>query len=381
MKSVQIDQLADGFSQVRVVETSVPEPGPGQVRVRMQLSPVNPSDLNYIRGDYLRSLERLIWNRSQHVLCDDPARTRPSPTPPYALGGEGLGVVDACGPGVPEAALAGKRVAVIAGPPMGSWQEYTVLAARSVLPVPDSITDELAAMLVINPLSAYAMVHEVLAVRPDTWLLQSAAGSALAKMVVRMSKVTGFRTINLIRSEAHRPALEALGADVVINTESLDLRDEVARITAGRGVDYAMDCVGGDVAAQMLQCLTLGGHMVVFGTLANTPITLPSRDMMMPATRLSGFFAGSWLALQEPASIPGIHGPGRSTGGKRRLRHADRCGLPVDAGARSARRVAGAWPTGQGDAQDRPLTVPGGPIEGTRGVVDGDSTISLRQTA
>ena len=308
MKSVQIDQLADDFSQVRVVETSVPEPGPGQVRVRMQLSPVNPSDLNYIRGDYLRSLERLIWNRSQYVLCDDPARTRPSPTPPYALGGEGLGVVDACGPGVPEAALAGKRVAVIAGPPMGSWQEYTVVAARSVLPVPDSITDELAAMFVINPLSAYAMVHGVLAVRPDTWLLQSAAGSALAKMVVRMSKVTGFRTINLIRSEAHRPALEALGADVVINTESLDLRDEVARITAGRGVDYAMDCVGGDVAAQMLQCLTLGGHMVVFGTLANTPITLPSRDMMMPATRLSGFFAGSWLALQEPASIPGILG-------------------------------------------------------------------------
>jgi len=163
-------------------------------------------------------------------------------------------------------------------------------------------------MFVINPLSAYAMVHEMLAVRPDTWLLQSAAGSALAKMVVRMSKVTGFRTINLIRSEAHRPALEALGADVVINTESRDLRDDVARVTTGRGVDYAMDCVGGEVTAQMLQCLTLGGHMVVFGTLANTPITLPSRDMMMPASRLSGFFAGSWLALQPPASVPGILG-------------------------------------------------------------------------
>jgi NADPH:quinone reductase-like Zn-dependent oxidoreductase len=191
---------------------------------------------------------------------------------------------------------------------MGSWQEYTVVAAQSVLPVPASISDELAAMFVINPLSAYAMVHELLAVRPDTWLLQSAAGSALAKMVVRMSKVTGFRTINLIRSEAHRPALEALGAECVINTESLDLRDEVARVTGGRGVDYAMDCVGGDVAAQMLQCLTLGGHMVVFGTLGNTPITLPSRDMMMPVTSLSGFFAGSWLALQPPASIPGILG-------------------------------------------------------------------------
>lgn len=307
MKSVQIDRLGDDFSRVRVVETPVPEPGPGQVRVRMQLSPVNPSDLNFVRGDYLRALERLIWNRGQDVPCNDPARTRPSPQPPYALGGEGVGIVDACGPGVP-AALAGKRVAVIAGPPMGSWQEYTVVAAQAVLPVPDSVSEELAAMFVINPLSAYAMVHEVLAVRPDTWLLQSAAGSALAKMVVRMGRLAGFRTINLVRSEAHRAALQALGADVVINTEAVDLRDEVARVTGGRGVEYAMDCVGGDLAGQMLQCLTLGGHMVVFGTLGNAPISLPSRDMMMPVSRLSGFFAGSWLALQPPASMPGILG-------------------------------------------------------------------------
>ena len=305
MKSVQIDHLSDDVSAVRVVEVPVPEPGPGQVRVRMRLSPVNPSDLNYIRGDYLHALERLIWNRGQAVPCADPGRTRPSPRPPYSLGGEGVGVVDACGPGVP-AALAGRRVAVIAGPPNGAWQEYTVVAAQSVLPVPDTIGDELAAMFVINPLSAVAMVHEVLAVRPDTWLLQSAAGSALGKMVVRMGRNAGFRTINLIRSEAHRPALDALGADVVINTETHDLQDEVARVTGGRGVEYAMDCVGGELAGQMLQCLTLGGHMVAYGTLANAAIPLPSRDLMMPATRLSGFFAASWLALQPPGSIPGV---------------------------------------------------------------------------
>jgi NADPH2:quinone reductase len=305
MKSVQIDRLADDLSAVQVREVPVPEPGPGQVRVRMQVSPVNPSDLNAIRGDYVHAFERLIWNRGQQVLCSDPGRTRPSPQPPYAIGGEGLGVVDACGRGVP-AALAGRRVAVIAGPPMGAWQDYTVLPAQAVLPVPDTISDELAAMFVVNPLSSYAMVHDVLGVRPDTWLLQNAAGSALAKMVVRMARLSGVRTINMIRSEAHRAALEALGADVVINTESVDLLDEVASATGGRGADYAMDCVGGDLAGRMLQCLTLGGHMVVFGTLSGSPITIPSRDMMMPATRLSGFFAGSWLALQPPTNVPGI---------------------------------------------------------------------------
>jgi NADPH2:quinone reductase len=308
MKSVQISELSENLAGVHVVDAPVPEPGPGQVRVRMLMSPINPSDLNFIRGDYVQAVKRLIWNHSQEQLYYDPARTQLCVKPPYALGGEGVGIVDACGPGVAETGLGGKRVAVVAGPPMGSWQEYTVVAAQKALPLPDAVSDELAAMFIVNPLSAYAMVHKVLAVRPDTWLLQNAAGSALAKIVIRMSKIAGFRTINLIRTDSHRAPLEALGADLVINTESQDLLDEVFRATGGKGVEYAMDCVGGELAAQMLQCLTLQGHMVVFGTLANSPIPLPSRDMMMPVTRMSGFFATNWLALQPPAELPGLFG-------------------------------------------------------------------------
>jgi NADPH2:quinone reductase len=308
MRSVQIDRLSDGFDRVRLVDAPVPEPGPGQLRVRMRLSPVNPSDLNFVRGDYIRALERLIWNHGQTDLCYDPKRSQPSPRPPYSLGGEGVGIVDACGPGVPEAAFAGRRVAVVAGPPMGAWQDYTIVAAQRALPVPDSISDETAAMFIVNPLTAHALVHEILKVRPDTWLLQDAAGSALAKMVLRMSKLAGFRTINLVRGSAHRDALTALGADVIVDTESQSVIDEVAKATGGRGVEYALDCVGGELAAEMLQCLTLGGHMVVYGTLANSPIVLPSRDMMMPVTQMSGFFALNWLALQPPEKLPGIFG-------------------------------------------------------------------------
>lgn len=308
MRSVQIDRLSDGLDRVRVLDVPVPEPGPGQLRVRMRLSPVNPSDLNFIRGDYIRALERLVWNHGEEQLCYDPARTQPSPRPPYSLGGEGVGVVEACGPGVPEAAFLGKRVAVIAGPPMGAWQDHTIVAAQRALPVPDALNDETAAMFIVNPLTAYALIHEVLRVRPGTWLLQDAAGSALAKMVIRMSKLGGFRSINLVRGSTHRAALEALGADVIVDTESQVVIDEVVRATGGRGVEYALDCVGGDLAAQMLRCLTLDGHMVVYGTLADSPIHLPSRDMMMPVTRMSGFFALNWLALQPPDALPRIFG-------------------------------------------------------------------------
>jgi len=294
------------LDRVQLVEAPVPEPGPGQLRVRMRLSPVNPSDLNFIRGDYLRALERLIWNHGQRDLCYDPGRTQPSPRPPYSLGGEGMGIVDACGPGVPEATFAGRRVAVVAGPPMGAWQDYTIVAAQRALPVPDSVSDPLAAMFVVNPLTAYAMVHEVLKVRPGTWLVQDAAGSALAKMVVRMSKLGGFHTINLVRGSAHHEALAALGAEIIVDTDRQSITEEVAKATGGRGAEYALDCVGGELAAEMLRCLTVGGHMVVFGTLANSPIVLPSRDMMMPVTQLSGFFAPNWLAMQAPDRLPGI---------------------------------------------------------------------------
>lgn len=305
MRSVQIDRLSDGFDSVRVVDAPVPEPGPGQLRVRMRLSPVNPSDLNFIRGDYIKALERLVWNHGHADLCYDPGRQQPCPRPPYSLGGEGVGVVDACGPGVPQATFAGRRVAVVAGPPMGAWQDYMIVAAQRALPIPEQISDHTAAMFIVNPLAAYAMVHEVLKVRPDTWLLQDAGGSALAKMVVRMGKLSGFRTINLVRGGAHREALAALGADVIVDTDAQSVTEAVAKATGGRGVEYAIDCVGGELAGEMLRCLTLGGHMVVYGTLADSPIILPSRDMMMPVTQLSGFFALGWLALQPPDRLPG----------------------------------------------------------------------------
>jgi len=126
------------------------------------------------------------------------------------------------------------------------------------------------------------------------------------KMVVRMGKLAGFRTINLVRGGAHREALASLGADVMVDTDSQDVVEEVSRATGGRDAEFAMDCVGGELAAEMLRCLTLGGHMVLYGTLANTPVVLPSRDLMMPVTRLSGFFAPNWLALQPLDRLPGI---------------------------------------------------------------------------
>jgi NADPH:quinone reductase-like Zn-dependent oxidoreductase len=309
MKSARLLAFTEQAADIRIEDVPVPDPGPGQVRVRMLLSPVNPSDLNFVRGTYYRALERIIWNQgrsSSDPVCFDPARRFPCPLPPYALGLEGVGVVDACGAGFLAKRLHGKRVAVAAGPPDGTWQEYTVVDAKRAIALPDGIDDEQAAMFLANPVSAHIMVREVLRVQRGSWLLVTAAGSALGKSVVRLGRRDGFRTLCVVRSDANTAELLALGADAVVETNRQDLVSEVARITGGRGVGFALDCVGGELAADVVRCLGLEGRLVVYGTLADRPMPVAVRDLMMPLAQVSGFYLGNWMARQSPLKLLGV---------------------------------------------------------------------------
>jgi NADPH2:quinone reductase len=310
MKSARVHAFTERLEDVRVEDVPIPEPGPGQVRLRMLMSPVNPSDLHYVRGTYYRALERIIWNQQRSIsdsrVCFDPSRRVECPAPPYALGGEGVGIVEACGSGFLARRLKGRRVAAGGGPPNGMWQEFTVVDARRAVAVPDTLSDDQAAMYLANPVSAYVMIREVLKVPRDGWLLVTAAGSALGKSVVRLGKRYGFRTICVVRSSANAATLGALGADAVIETDRHDLIAEVARLTKGQGVGSALDCVGGPLVGDVVRCLGLGGHLVVYGTLAGSPIEVPPRDLMMPLAQVTGFYFGNWMAQQSPLKLLGV---------------------------------------------------------------------------
>jgi NADPH:quinone reductase-like Zn-dependent oxidoreductase len=137
-------------------------------------------------------------------------------------------------------------------------------------------------------------------------VLITAAGSALGKSVVRMGRRDGFRTICVVRSSANAASLAALGADAVIETDHQDLVAEVARITSGRGVGYALDCVGGELTGDVVRCLGLDGWLVIYGTLADSPLQIPGRDLMMPVAHVSGFLLPNWMALQSPLKLLGV---------------------------------------------------------------------------
>lgn len=310
MKSARIDAFTQRPEDIRIVDVPVPVPGPGQVRVRMIASPVHPSDFHFVQGIYYRALQRVIWNHAGAApdgrVYFDPRHRDECPVPPYSLGREGVGVVEASGGGFLARRLVGKRVLVGGGPPNGVWQEHVAIDVRRAIAVPKELPDDQAAMYLANPFSACVLVREILKVPRDSWLLVTAAGSALGKSVVRMGRRDGFRTICVVRSSANTAELMKLGADAVVETDRHDLIAEVARLTAGQGVGAALDCVGGKVARDVVRCLGVNGRLVLYGTMAESPIELHPRDLMMPMAQVEGFYVGNWIARQSPLKLLGV---------------------------------------------------------------------------
>jgi NADPH2:quinone reductase len=285
MKAVVFERFGEPAEVLQVRDMPAPAPGAGEVRVRMVLSPINPSDLLVIRGQYGRL-----------------------PTLPATPGFEGVGVVDAVGPGLLRLVRGlrpGRRVAVLNGQG-GNWQEQVVLPARQVVPLADEVPDEQAASFFVNPATAVVMTQQVLHVPAGAWLLQSAAGSALGRMVLRLGKHSGFHTINVVRRREQADELLRAGGDAVICTADEAIPERVRQITRGEGVRFALDAVGGATGAALAESLAAGGRMLVYGTLSGEPMPLDPRTLMVGRKSIEGFWLSDWVREQRVLTMLGL---------------------------------------------------------------------------
>ncbi len=257
------------------VEEDVPAPQPrrGEVLLRMLAAPVNPSDLMYILGRY--GLQ---------------------PKLPAVPGFEGVGIVEAHGGGLLGRLRLHRRVAVL-GARTGTWSEYTVASARQVVPVPDDLPDDQAATFFVNPATALAMVRSVLQVPPGEWLMQTAAASEVGKMVIRLGRRYGFRTLNVVRRAEQVEELHKLGADAVVVAGTEPLAAAVARIAPG-GVRYALDPVGGTLGSELIAALAAGGRALVYGSLADQFLNIHPRFLITTGVRIEGFWLATWMRQQ-----------------------------------------------------------------------------------
>jgi NADPH2:quinone reductase len=277
MKAAVFDRFGEPADVLQVRDVPVPEVGPGQVRVRMTASPINPSDLLMIRGQYARI-----------------------PTLPATAGFEGVGVVDMVGRGPLARMLGlspGRRVAVLNE--RGNWQEQVVIPARQAVPVPADLPDEQVASFFVNPATALIMPRYVLKVPRGAWLLQTAAGSALGRMVIRLGRHYGFRTINVVRRREQAEELKSLGGDAVICTADESIEERVAAITGNVGVPFAIDAVGGATGLSVVRALSPGGRMLVYGILSGDPVPLDNAVLVMGQVAIQGFLLSEWAHQQS----------------------------------------------------------------------------------
>jgi NADPH:quinone reductase-like Zn-dependent oxidoreductase len=275
MKAIVCERWGEPEEVLQVRDVPEPAPRRGEVRVRMIASPINPSDLLMVRGQY--------------------GRQPPLPATP---GFEGVGIVEA-GSGLLARRVMGRRVAVL-NRGSGNWKEHVVIPARQAVPVPRELTDEQAATFFVNPTSAVVMTRYLLQVPPGAWLLQTAAGSTLGRMVIRLGQRFGFRTLNVVRRHEQAEELLRLGGTAAIATNSGSLTEAVLAQTGGEGVLFALDAVGGATGSEVVHTLARGGRMIVYGTLAGEPLSIDPRALMVGQKRIEGFWLSEWVPAQKP---------------------------------------------------------------------------------
>ncbi|MEU1545336.1 zinc-binding dehydrogenase [Nocardia sp. NPDC005745] len=263
MRAVVIERFGEPKDVLATAERPVPEPGPGEVRLALILSPIHNHDLAIVRGVYGYR-----------------------PELPAIPGSEAVARVDAVGPEVGDLSV-GQRVTVSGA--QNVWAEYFVVPARQVIPLPDTVSDETAAQLLAMPLSALMLIED-LELSSGDWLTINAANGAVGRLVNVFARQRGLNVLNLVRGPASVAALRELGYEPVLDTESEGWRDQVEAATSGAPILRAVDQVGGRAGAAELALLAPGGQLISFGALSGQPLSLDPGPLIFKQVVIKGFW-------------------------------------------------------------------------------------------
>src|SRR5215831_9416120 len=205
-----------------------PTPAAGEVIVKMRAAPINPADLNQIEGKY-------------------PVRAALPATPGF----EGAGIVADVGPDVRSLT---SGALVILPHNVGTWRNAVAVKADELVVVPAGIEPVHAAMLKINPMTAWRLLHDYVDLAHGEWLIQNAANSAAGRAVIQIAHELGYKTVNVVRRVELIDELRAQGGDVVL-VDHEKLREEVKGATNGAAIRLGLNSVGGDSALRLSNCL------------------------------------------------------------------------------------------------------------------------------
>ncbi len=252
-----------------VRDVPVPHPGPGEVLVRMAASPVNPSDIGFMKDSY-----------GEHGST------------PVVPGFEGSGTVVASGMGLFPRLLLGKRVACF-GSPSGTWAEYLVTRAARCVPLKKDISLEQGAMMLVNPMTALAFFTIV---KRDNHaaIVNTAAASALGRMVLRLGIRHQVPVINIVRRREQVELLRSLGARFILESTDPNFIIKVHQLTRKLKATLILDASGGELSEQLLEAAPFGSTLLLYANLSGKRLSIEPRSLWKDTKRIEGFFLGNW---------------------------------------------------------------------------------------
>jgi len=269
MTAVVLDSYT-GHEALRVEQRPVPKPGKDEVLVKVAASPINPSDLAFLSGNY---------------GFDNP--------PPVVPGGEGSGTVVATGPGPMGRYYLEKRVACLSkGEGNGIWAEYVVASTKGgVFPLNKSVSLEQGAMSIINPLTASAFL-EITKDGGHKAIVLTAAASALGQMVNRLGRSEGIQVINIVRRDSEGELLKAQGATIVLNSSDGDFDSQLHDTCHQVDAQLAFDAVAGPMTGQLLTALPDNSTVTVYSCLSRKAPQTNHDQIIFQGKTITGFWLG-----------------------------------------------------------------------------------------
>jgi NADPH:quinone reductase-like Zn-dependent oxidoreductase len=277
MRAVQLTAYGDPIEGLKYVDIPEPAaPGPNQVLVRVEFSPLNQSDLLLARGIY---------------------GTRPAL--PTVIGNEGVGRVLAVGEGVENVEVGDRVVAPLSS---FTWRERMVIPADGLFALPPGADPQQLSMLAINPPTAALLLSEYVNLKPGEWVVQNSANSAVGRWVIAFAKTRGLKTVNIVRRPELVPELQAIGADAVV-VDSPDVSREIKAAVGQADLRLALDGVSGPASGVIASTLSPHGTLVAYAAMSLAPMSISPLNVIFKPLTVRGFWLGhpEYSAKSAPA--------------------------------------------------------------------------------
>lgn len=246
--------------------------------MRINLRPVNPSDVFSVMGMYPGFAPKSF---------------------PAVPGTEGVGIIEALGPDASGRLALGQRVVSFdwgTHEGNGSWQQYIVITEEKLVPVPDGVSDEAAAMALVNPVAMIGMV-DTAAIPEGEWLLITAAGSFLGRLAISYAKTINIKTIGTVRRKEQVQELLDFGCSAVVVSTDDSWPEQVMDITGRKGAYAAVDSVAGTTTRQCTAALRDYGEVYVYGAMSGVDVSTTVEELLYKCTVVKGFWLVKYLNL------------------------------------------------------------------------------------